>query len=99
LKQEIPVLYIEAVRLFLESLEKLLEDPIDDDTLLYAMDGKFYSPRIETDTDFETEVGNLYIIGDCSGVTHSLSQAAASGIHVGKKLFKMTTGAQKADSL
>jgi uncharacterized FAD-dependent dehydrogenase len=99
LKQEIPDLYIEAVRLFLESLEKLLEDPIDDDTLLYAMDGKFYSPRIETDTDFETEVGNLYIIGDCSGVTHSLSQAAASGIHVGKKLFKMTTGAQKADSL
>ncbi|MEK3916406.1 NAD(P)/FAD-dependent oxidoreductase [Paenibacillus sp. FSL H7-0331] len=88
LKQEVPELYIQAVVLFLESLERLLEKPIDEDTLLYAIDGKFYSPRIETDTHFETEVRDLYVIGDCSGITHSLSQAAASGIYVGRKLIQ-----------
>lgn len=88
LNDEVPDLYIQAVRLFLESMEKLVEEPIDEDTLLYAMDGKFYAPRIETDTNFETGIRHLFIVGDCSGVTHSLSQAAASGIHVGKRLIE-----------
>ncbi|SFK99985.1 hypothetical protein SAMN03159341_102637 [Paenibacillus sp. 1_12] len=91
LRQEVPDLYIQSVQLFFDSLEKLLEQPIDEDTLLYALDGKFYSPRIKTDTRFETEVSHLYVIGDCSGITHSLSQAAASGIHVGKSLLQEKT--------
>ena len=30
---------------------------------------------------------NLYIIGDCSGITHSLSQAAASGLFVAEDIL------------
>lgn len=34
-------------------------------------------------------MNGLFLVGDCSGVTHSLSQAAASGLYVGKYLSDM----------
>ncbi|MGE7092013.1 NAD(P)/FAD-dependent oxidoreductase [Lysinibacillus sp. NPDC048646] len=86
LTKEIPLLYIQILQGFLNHLEKFIGEAIDEDTLLYGMDGKFYSPIIETDEKFQTNIQGLYVIGDCSGVTHSLSQAAASGILVGKYL-------------
>ncbi|WEK56021.1 MAG: NAD(P)-binding domain-containing protein [Candidatus Cohnella colombiensis] len=86
LTKEIPLLYIQILQGFLNQLEKFIGEAIDEDTLLYGMDGKFYSPIIETDRNFQTNIHGLYVIGDCSGVTHSLSQAAASGIFVGKHL-------------
>ncbi len=71
---------------FLNQLEEFIGERIDEDTLLYGMDGKFYSPIIETNSNFQTSLEGLFVIGDCSGVTHSLSQAAASGIYLGKVL-------------
>ncbi|NIK71466.1 FAD-dependent oxidoreductase [Paenibacillus sp. BK720] len=86
LREEVPERYIEATLAFLDALEKLLGVPIDEDTILYAIDGKLYSPAIETNERFETIIRGFYVIGDCSGTTHSLSQAAASGIYVGRLL-------------
>ncbi|WP_430488024.1 NAD(P)/FAD-dependent oxidoreductase [Priestia flexa] len=80
----VPTNYISALEAFLRKLEGLLGESIHEDTLLYGMDGKFYSPVVETDEYFETNVKGLYVIGDSSGVTHSLSQAAASGMYVGE---------------
>lgn len=87
LRKEVPERYIEATLAFLDALERLLGEPIDGDTILYAIDGKLYSSAIETSRTFETEVSGLYVIGDCSGTTHSLSQAAASGLYVGRLLI------------
>ncbi|WP_347548273.1 NAD(P)-binding protein [Pseudalkalibacillus hwajinpoensis] len=84
--EEIPEKFLKALNEFLDALQALLGEPIDDDTLLYGMDGKFYEPKIKTSKQFETEVSGLYLIGDCSGETHSLSQAAASGIYVARLL-------------
>ncbi|HEB4951823.1 TPA: NAD(P)-binding protein [Bacillus cereus] len=86
LNQEIPQLYIEGLKEFLLRLEQFIQEPIDKDTLLYGIDGKFYAPTIKLNNYFETSVHGLFLIGDCSGVTHSLSQAAASGLYVGKYL-------------
>ncbi|KFM95267.1 NAD(FAD)-utilizing dehydrogenase [Bacillus clarus] len=86
LNKEIPQLYIEGLKEFLLRLEQFIEEPIDKDTLLYGIDGKFYAPMIEINEQFETPMKGLYLIGDCSGVTHSLSQAAANGLYVGKCL-------------
>ncbi|WP_108669093.1 NAD(P)/FAD-dependent oxidoreductase [Peribacillus acanthi] len=83
---EVPSLYIQILLDFLHRLEDFIGEEIDEDTLLYGMDGKFYSPIIETDDHFETSIPGIYVIGDCSGVTHSLSQAAASGIYLGRIL-------------
>ncbi|MDT9024152.1 MULTISPECIES: NAD(FAD)-utilizing dehydrogenase [Rossellomorea] len=86
LREEVPELYSIALKEFFASLERLIGEPIHHDTLLYGLDAKYYEPKLPTDKNFETDVSNLYLIGDCSGETHSLSQAAASGIYLGKHL-------------
>ncbi|GGF13764.1 NAD(FAD)-utilizing dehydrogenase [Halobacillus andaensis] len=86
INEEVPELYIRALLDFFEALEGLLGESIDPDTLLYGIDAKFYEPKLYTNEKFETEVRGLYLIGDCSGETHSLAQAAASGIYLGSKL-------------
>ena len=86
LNKEIPPLYIEGLKEFLLRLEQFIGEPIDKDTLLYGIDGKFYASTIKINERFETTITGLYLIGDCSGITHSLSQAAASGLYVGKCL-------------
>ena len=82
MNQEVPQLYIEGLKEFLLRLEQFIQEPIDQHTLLYGIDGKFYAPTIKINNSFETSVHGLFLVGDCSGVTHSLSQAAASGLYV-----------------
>ncbi len=86
LRSEVPELYIRATLEFLDALERLIREPIDQETILYAMDSKLYSPGIKTNERFETQIPRMFAIGDCSGTTHSLSQAAASGLYVGRLL-------------
>lgn len=86
LLEEVPNKYVKAALEFFQALEGLLGESIDRDTLLYGIDAKFYEPKIETNDKFETAVNGLYLIGDCSGETHSLSQAAASGLHAAAHL-------------
>ncbi|MFI8688263.1 NAD(FAD)-utilizing dehydrogenase [Rossellomorea sp. NPDC077527] len=85
-REEVPELYGMALEEFLACVEDLIGERVHPDTLLYGLDAKFYEPKLPTKENFETEVSNLYLIGDCSGETHSLSQAAASGIYLGKYL-------------
>lgn len=87
LRKEVPSVYIEALLEFFEALEGLLGEEIDRDTILYGVDSKFYEAKIFTDEHFETELSGLYLIGDCSGETHSLSQAAASGIYLARRII------------
>lgn len=90
LMEEVPETDITVLLEFLNRLELLLETPLSPDTLLYGMDGKFYAPVLSTSRVFETDINGLYAIGDCSGVTHSLSQAAASGLYLGQHLTQKT---------
>jgi len=68
------------------ALDKIAPGTANEDTLLYGVEVKFYNSNVEVDKNLETNVKGLYVLGDCSGVTHSLSQAAASGIHVARIL-------------
>ena len=67
----------------LHALDKVAPGTANDDTLLYGVEVKFYNMEVEVDDKLKVPfIDGLYIIGDGSGVTHSLSQAAASGIYV-----------------
>lgn len=68
------------------ALDKIAPGTANEDTLLYGVEVKFYNSNVAVDANLETSVKGLYVLGDCSGVTHSLSQAAASGIHVARLL-------------
>lgn len=86
LTAEIPAEYVTATTDFLKQLETLLDRPINGDTVVYGMDSKLYTPKLETNAVFETTITDLYLIGDCSGITSSLSQAAASGLYLADQL-------------
>jgi len=45
--------------------------------------------EVEVNEDLESLYKGLYIIGDGSGITHSLSHASASGVHVARKLAEI----------
>ena len=68
------------------ALDKIAPGTANDDTLLYGVEVKFYNMQVQLDQNLETCHKNLYVIGDCSGVTHSLSHASASGIYVARHI-------------
>lgn len=68
------------------ALDKIAPGTANDDTLLYGVEVKFYNMEVEIDDHLETKYKGLYIIGDGSGVTHSLSHASASGVYVARDI-------------
>ena len=80
----IPKRILDGIIEMIYALDKIAPGTANDDTLLYGVEVKFYNMEVEIDSDLETSSKGLYVIGDCSGVTHSLSHASASGIHVAR---------------
>ena len=68
------------------ALDKVAPGTANDDTLLYGVEVKFYNMEVEVNNNLETKYDGLYIIGDGSGITHSLSHASASGVHVARNI-------------
>ena len=68
-------------------LDKIAPGTANMDTLLYGVEVKFYNMEVEIDENLQTLHDNLFIIGDCSGITHSLSHASASGVHVARYIL------------
>lgn len=56
-------------------------------TLLYGVEVKFYSSKVDVDKHFETAVKNFYAIGDGAGITRGLMQASVTGIVVARDII------------
>lgn len=69
------------------ALDKIAPGTANYDTLLYGVEVKFYSSRLELSDELETKLTNMFAIGDGAGVTRGLSQASASGVHVARTIF------------
>jgi len=82
----IPKRQLDNIIEMIYALDKIAPGTANEDTLLYGVEVKFYNSRVKVDENLETKVQGLYILGDGSGVTHSLSQASASGVHVARIL-------------
>lgn len=65
---------------FLEAMDMLAPGVASDETLLYGVEVKFYSSRLELTGELETPVRGLFAIGDGAGVTRGLVQSGASGL-------------------
>ena len=66
------------------ALDKIAPGTANDDTLLYGVEVKFYNMEVQLDNNLQTCHPGLFVIGDGSGVTHSLSHASASGVYVAR---------------
>lgn len=84
----LPKRILDGIIEMIYALDKIAPGTANDDTLLYGVEVKFYNMEVELDNNLETKYKGLYIIGDGSGVTHSLSHASASGVYVARKILE-----------
>lgn len=82
----LPKRILDGIIEMIYALDKIAPGTANDDTLLYGVEVKFYNMEVEIDEHLETKHRGLYIIGDGSGVTHSLSHASASGVFVAREI-------------
>lgn len=82
----IPKRQLDDIIEMIYALDKIAPGTANEDTLLYGVEVKFYNSVVKVDGNLETSVPRMYALGDGSGVTHSLSQASASGVHVARIL-------------
>lgn len=82
----LPKRILDGIIEMIYALDKIAPGTANDDTLLYGVEVKFYNMEVEIDEHLETKHKGLYIIGDGSGVTHSLSHASASGVFVAREI-------------
>ena len=82
----LPKRILDGIMEMIYALDKIAPGTANDDTLLYGVEVKFYNMEVGVDENLETGYPGLYIIGDGSGVTHSLSHASASGIYVARQI-------------
>ena len=82
----IPKRILDGIIEMIYALDKIAPGTANDDTLLYGVEVKFSNMEVRIDENLVTACKGLYVIGDCSGVTHSLSHASASGVHVARQI-------------
>jgi uncharacterized FAD-dependent dehydrogenase len=70
-------------------MESLVPGINGNGTLLYGVEIKLYSARVDVKNNLETKtVQGLYTIGDGSGITRSLMQASVSGVIAARDIAK-----------
>ena len=84
----IPKRILDGIIEMIYALDKIAPGTANDDTLLYGVEVKFYNMEVEINENLETCCPGLYVIGDCSGVTHSLSHASASGVFAARRILE-----------
>ena len=84
----LPYRFLKGINEMLTAMDKLAPGVASPDTLLYGAEVKFYSSRLELTQNLETEIPNLFAIGDGAGVSRGLIQAAASGVVAAREIVK-----------
>ena len=82
----LPKRILDGIIEMIYALDKIAPGTANDDTLLYGVEVKFYNMEVAISDRLETRYPGLFVIGDGSGVTHSLSHASASGVFVAREI-------------
>ncbi|MCR3921827.1 MAG: NAD(P)/FAD-dependent oxidoreductase [Firmicutes bacterium] len=80
----LPKRHLDNIIEMIYALDKIAPGMANNDTLLYGVEVKFYSSRLKLTKKLETEIPNMFAIGDGAGITRGLSQASGSGVHVAR---------------
>lgn len=84
----LPKRILDGIIEMIYALDKVAPGTANDDTLLYGVEVKFYNMEVDVNEALESCYKGLYVIGDGSGITHSLSHASASGVCVAREILK-----------
>ncbi len=85
----LPKRILDGIIEMIYALDKIAPGTANDDTLLYGVEVKFYNMEVAVDEHLESKHKGLYVIGDGSGITHSLSHASASGVLVAREIAQI----------
>ena len=83
----LPKRHLDNIMEMIQVLNNVAPGMTNDDTLLYGVEVKFYSSRVVLTKELETDLRNVFSIGDGAGVTRGLSQASASGVYVARTIL------------
>ncbi len=89
----LPYRHLHNITEILEALDNVAPGVNSGDTLLYGVEVKFYSMKLKLTRGLETEMKNLFAVGDGAGVTRGLIQASISGIVAAREILKRTSAA------
>jgi len=84
----LPYRQLKGIVEMLEAMDKLCPGVASRYTLLYGVEVKFYSCRLELTESMETEVANMFAVGDGAGVSRGLVQASTSGVVAAREILK-----------
>ena len=84
----LPKRHMDNIIEMIYALDKIAPGTANYDTLLYGVEVKFYSARIQLTPELQTQRPGLYAIGDGAGITRGLAQAGASGVLVARAIAK-----------
>ncbi|WP_089609204.1 NAD(P)/FAD-dependent oxidoreductase [Dehalobacterium formicoaceticum] len=82
----LPARYLTSIIETLKAFDHIAPGLYARNTLLYGAEVKFYSSKVRVSENFETNVANLYTIGDGAGITRGLMQASVTGIVVARDI-------------
>jgi len=83
----LPHRYLVSIIEALKAFDNVAPGLYSKNTLLYGVECKFYSSKVQVNDNFETSVKNLYTIGDGAGITRGLMQASVTGIVVARDII------------
>lgn len=84
----LPYRHLKGIIEMLESMDAVIPGIYSRHTLLYGVEVKFYTNRVKLSAALETEIGNLFLVGDGAGITRGLMQASISGMIAAKEILK-----------
>ena len=84
----LPYRHLTGLVEMLQSMDKLAPSIASRHTLLYGVEVKFYSCRPQLNRHLETQVDNMFAMGDGAGVSRGLIQASASGVIVAREILR-----------
>lgn len=90
----LPKRHLDNIIEMIYALDNIAPGMANDDTLLYGVEVKFYSLRLELSAELETVLPNIFAIGDGAGVTRGLSQASSSGVYVAQTILARLQAAE-----
>ena len=86
----LPYRQMKGIIEMLNAMNLLMPGIGSNDTLLYGVEVKFYSLRLKMNAVMETEIHNMFGVGDGAGVSRGLSLASASGVVAAREILRRT---------
>ena len=84
----LPYRHLKSIIEMLEALNRITPGIYSRHTLLYGVEVKFYTNRLKLSSTLETDIHNLFLIGDGAGITRGLIQASISGMIAAEEILK-----------